>query len=443
MAYSGEHLRLTGFDNKPIYSYPAAIYDNNGKLLGYADNSAEVVTLWNGSAVNQALGSISATTDNFIFLFQSPKNSKVFQILATAFTEISSSVTLIGTSYFTSYAQTVPYLHDKIKDYFLKTLTGYTVQLNNNGKVSHDRLRRVHELIDGINYPDALFFYWNVNDLLYQDISEDPAAYDKAQLKVKNSHYTALANCFSGTFHPFVDEITKVNTTNFTDTDHTFGAKCGYLSKNILVLPDNTAHVEFIAEGKTNIVYFVSDGISENLGTFEIYVNDLLYETVVCDEKTVDLTGLNDTIPTEGDSYCSPNSIVLNLPNGPHKIKIQNTTPNPVWLDYWSDIVTDTSKGAKPVYAANVPSFVDGWEISSRWTVFNATMIECNTNLQAVYDFFRNELGAPVALADVYTAFNPNTMYSDQLHFNQAGSDHVLAAFVKAVKDLYRNTIVV
>lgn len=444
MSYAGSHIRLIGFDNNPIAIYPVAVFDNAGKLLGYADDATEVVTLWNGSAVNQALGSIAITSDSFVFLFRSPKNSSVFQVRATEFNEVDSNITLIGTSYFAPYGQTAPYLHTKIADYWLKTLTGYNTNLDNNGKVSHDRIRRVHELIDGIDYPETLFFYWCINDLLYQDISTDPDAYAKAQLKVANSHYTALANCFSKSFNYFVDAPDKANTTNFTDTDNGFASKSGFNSKNILVLTDATSYVEFTTKGKTNIVYFVSDGISETLGSFDIFVNGVLHSSIDCNEKTVDLTGLNNTIPTEGDNYCSPNSIVLNLSNDPHTIRIENTTSDPVWLDYYSEIETDTRKGAKPVYAANVPSFADGEEISSRWTVYNTTMQECNVNLKAVYDFWHHDLGAPVALADVYTGFNQATMYSgDRLHWSQAGSDHVLNAFNNAIKNLFANKILI
>lgn len=451
MAYVGDYLHLVGFDNIPISLYPVAVFDNNEKLLGYANNPAQVASLWNGSAVNQALGNISVTSDSFTFLFKSPSNKQVLRIRATSFYEINSNITLIGTSYFSSYHQTVPYLYDKIKDYWFKSLTGYTGQIDNNGKVSHDRLKKIHQLIDGINYGETLFFYWCINDLLYQDTSSATNPIEKAVFKVSSSHYTALANCFSKSFNCFVDESAKINTTNFADTGNTFASKCGFLSKNILVLPDNTASVEFVSEGKTNIVYFVSDGIGQTLGTFDIYVNDLLYKSIECNDKTIDLTGQNQSIITEGDSYCSPNSIVLNLPTGPHLIRIENTSSEPVWLDYYSELETDIRKGAKPVYAANVPSFQDGEEIlqgsppnNDSWTAFNSTMESCNAALQEVYDFFRYDLGAPVALADVYTGFDHTTMYHpDRLHWSQAGSDHVLAAFNNAIKTLYYSLILV
>lgn len=442
MAYSEQYIRLTGFDNTPLHSYPVAIFDNDGTLIGYADDAAEVVTLWNGSLVNQVLGSISETGDNFVFQFVSPKNLRIFKVIAATFEEVNSNITLIGTSYFSSYQQTSPVLYDKIKDYWFKVLTGYTTWPDNNGKVSHDRLKRVHQLISGINYGETLFFYWCINDLMYQTVSSDPSAYVKAQLKVPNSHYTALANCFSKSFNYFIDAVNKVNTTNFTDTGNAFASKCGFNSKDILVLPDDTAYVEFQSEGKTNIVYLVSDGISQTLGTFDVYVNGLLYKSIECNGKTVDLTGTNTTIVTEGDSYCSPNSIVLNLPNGPHLIRIENTSSDPVWLDYHSELETDIRKGAKPVYAGNVPPFVEG-SFYGDYQLLNATMQECNTNLAAVYDFWRNELGAPVALADVNTGFDPVGGYTDNLHWSQAGSDHVLNAFDTAIKNLYGSKILV
>lgn len=445
MSYSGQYLKLIGFDNKAIYSYPVVVFDNDGDLIGYADSKSEVVTLWNSSSVNQLKGNISSTDDDFVFLFQSPSNKVVFLIRAVEFSEIDANITLIGTSYFSPWAQTQPYLYEKIATYFDRTLTGYNTNLDNNGKVSHDRLRRVHELINGIEYDEALFFYWCVNDILYQDISGATDKLNKAIFKVKSSHYTALANCFSKAFNCFVDETEKTNTTNFTDTGNGFASKCGFLSKNILVLPDDTATVEFVSEGKTNIVYFVSDGVGQVLGTMLIYVNDELYETIECNDKIVDLTGLNDTIPTEGDNYCSPNSIVLNLPNGPHRIRIENSdASNPVWLDYWSKIETDVTKGAKPVIACNIPSFEDGVTISARWQIFNADVEQCNEAMQEVYDFWRNDLGAPVGLGDSYTGFDPNTMYSaDDLHVNQAGSDHQLAAFTTAAKNVFRNKLLV
>lgn len=444
-------IPVVGFyNNSPKEGYPLAIFNVSGTYLGIATNSAGVVTLWNADATNSALGTIAVTSETMRFTFNSPKNKTVSYILGASISQISSSLTLIGTSYFTSYAQTAPYLYDKIKDFWGRTLTGYTTQnglYGNNGKVAHDRIKASHHYIDGISNTDAIMQFWNCNDMLYQStVSGGTLKPERTIMKVVNSHYTCLGNAFSKSFHYFVDETNTSGTiTSFADSDYGFASKSYQASKNITVLNSNGAYIQFNSIGPTNIVYFVSDSINLVLGTIEIYVNDLLYQTIDCNGKTIYLGGQNPSVPTGvGDTTASPNSIVLPLSKGQiNKIKVVRTSAsNAVWLDYWSEIETDMNKGAKPVYIINAPKYTDGASIpisgGGNWTADDDIMIAINTGLTEVVRFWHDDLGAPVFLADVYTGWVPTypggDVVSDLIHMSQAGTDKVLTALNEKIK---------
>lgn len=448
--YLPKNVPILGFfDNAPKQGYPIAIFDVNGTYLGIATTPAQVVTLWNVSP-NTTYGTIAATSDSYIFTFTSPSNKNIDKVIGASMKKISNTFTLIGTSYFTSYAQSAPFLYDKIKDAWGRTLTGYTAQnglYGNNGKVAHDRIRASHHYINGINNTDTIFQFWNCNDMLYQStVSGGSLKPERTILKVVNSHYTTVANAFSKAFNYFIDETDVSGTiTSFTDTSSGFASKSSEASKNVTILNANAAYIQFKCKGPCNIVYFVSDGIGQTHGTFDIYVNDLLYTSIDCNAKTIDLTGQNPSIATEGDAAASPNSIVIPLPKGQiNKMKVVRTSASdPVWLDYWSEIQVDVNQGAKPVHIGNAPKYTDGASIpivgGGNWTADDDIMQAINTGLTEVVRFWHDDLGAPVFLADIYTGWIPTfpggDVVSDLIHMSQAGTDKVLLAFNKQIKE--------
>lgn len=440
MSFLPKAIPVTGFfGNAPLSGYPLAIFDVNNAFIGIADDASDVVTIWNAAASNSALGTLSATNDAYIFNFTSPSGAIVNKVMATTFKANSGNFTLIGSSYFSDFDQTVPYLYDKIKDFWQKGLTGYTTWDDNNGKVAHDRLRSCHVHIDGISYPNTTFFYWNVNDMLYQsNLVGQTNKPERTKLKVKNSQFTALANSFSQSFNYMADVAVFNNISTFHDSDspginNYWASKSYSAGKNIVVLNDHTSYVEFTSIGKTNIVHYISDGYSQIHGTFDIYVNGILYASVVCNSQTINLSGLNPSIPTDGDAPASPNSIILPLPDGQvNVIKIQSTSDNPVWLDYYSTIITDVKQGAKPVFACNCPKFNNGPVPiygGGTWTADNALVQAINEALLDVFTYWHDILGAPAFLADVYTGWDPVAMtVPDLVHMNQLGTDHVMQA---------------
>lgn len=440
-----KNIPVLGFyDNAPKNGYPLAIFNTSGKYLGIASTKAQVVSLWNADGTDITFGTIASTGDSLYFSFNSPANRKIDKIIGASFKNAADSIVLIGTSYFTSYAQTPPYLYEKIRDYWVKTLTGYTDYngtYGNNGKTAHDRIRAGHFYVNGLAR-GSLFCFWNVNDMLYRSNATGSNLDTRTILKVSESYYTFLSNAFSKSFHYFVDEGEKYNVTTQADASHVYGSKSFTASKNIAVLNSSGSYVEFKASGKCNITYFISDGVTANHGTFKIYVNDVLYDSVDCNNKTINLARLNPSIATNGDTSISPNSIVLNL-TGANAIRVERTSAsNPVWLDYWSEIETNIDNGAKPVYALNCPAFVDGSSIpiagGGSWTADNDLVISINAAVQAVFDFWHNTLGAPAFLGDVYTGWVPTypggDVVSDLLHMSQSGTDKALNAFNEVIK---------
>jgi hypothetical protein len=443
--YSGETFVVSkNFQGDISTSYPVAVFNVNGDMIDYADDKAELITLWNGNSANQLVGVLQDIGKSNIFGFASINGTYPSGALSVPYLEINTSITLVGTSYFASFGQSAPFLWQHIRDYFHKVVTGYTSDADNNGKVAHDRIRKTHNVINGITNPDTIFFYWSVNDMMYQVLLPQPSARLRMVMKVANAQYTSLANCFSRSFNYFVDEVDVSGTSSFADTSQTFASKSFTASKNILVLDTADSYVEFTSTGKTNIVYFVSDGVTRHLGTFDIYLNGELYMSIDPDNKTVNLTGLNPTIPTVGDADASPNSVVLNLPDGQvNTIRIVNTSLLPVWLDYHSEIVTSLDEGAKPVYFANIPKFVDGIVIYGLWQVHNSTIEEANAAIFEVYNFWNQTLGAPAFLADVYEGYEPLTMMNpDALHFSQAGSRYVVKKYKEAMVNAFNGRFI-
>jgi YD repeat-containing protein len=60
-------LSMQTFNGTNTIGYPVGVFNVNGQLIGNATTSAQFVTLWNGNATNQAVGTLVATADPLKF----------------------------------------------------------------------------------------------------------------------------------------------------------------------------------------------------------------------------------------------------------------------------------------------------------------------------------------------------------------------------------------
>jgi YD repeat-containing protein len=60
-------LSMQTFNGTNTIGYPVGVFNVNGQLIGNATTSAQFVTLWNGNATNQAIGTLAATADSLKF----------------------------------------------------------------------------------------------------------------------------------------------------------------------------------------------------------------------------------------------------------------------------------------------------------------------------------------------------------------------------------------
>lgn len=366
-------------------------------------------------------------------------------ILGIPYTSVSTQFTLVGSSFFASWGQTSPYLYNKISTHYQRSLrAGFTTDGDNNGKTAHDRVRRLHAIHTGISYTDTMFLYFSINDMLYTQSSSLPDKEELTVLKVKNLHNTALACCFSKSFKYFADEAATTGTIALVaDTSNTYGTKCFSGSKSMLALTNQNSSVEFTSTGITNIVYMVADGVNNNLGSFDIYVDGQLYKSIETNRQTIYYpNSYNPSVPTIGDAPISPYSIILELDNTEHNIKITNTSNTyPVWLDYHSEIETNPENGAKGAYSFTIPKLRTDRLIGATgtWVANRPHCEKINAAMKEVYDYWRDTLNAPTAIADVYNGFDPiNGMNSYECtHFSQSGSDFVIQRYDEALASIY------
>jgi hypothetical protein len=362
------------------------------------------------------------------------------------------SYTLIGSSYFASWGQEYPYLFNKINSYFKKPLrSGFTTDIDNNGKTAHDRLRRLHQVHTGLSYPDTIFAYFSVNDMMYMNKSILTDKLDLTVNKVRQAHNSMLACCFSKTFNYFVDEATTTGTiASVTDTSNAWAAKCGFASKALMSLTTQNASVTFTSTGITNINYMVADGINAHLGTFDIYVDNVLVKSINTDRQHLYFPNSNNpSVPTIGDAIITPNSLILQLSNVVHTIKIVKTDASyPVYLDYHSEIDTSIENGAKGVYSFTIPKIrtdkplgagplLPAGDYNPGSQAINAAMVE-------VYDFWNKTLGAPVAIADGFNGFDPINMMNnyEYTHFINAGSTFIVKRMMESVINTFDGKLI-
>jgi YD repeat-containing protein len=60
-------LSMQTFNGTNTIGYPVGVFNINGQLIGNATTSAQFVTLWNGNAANQSVGTLVATSDSLKF----------------------------------------------------------------------------------------------------------------------------------------------------------------------------------------------------------------------------------------------------------------------------------------------------------------------------------------------------------------------------------------
>lgn len=237
----------------------------------------------------------------------------------------------------------------------------------------------------------------------------------KVYEEIRTDMTSILANTIIGnTLYPSGGSVTKSGTWTNTNTSAMGGKGGRFLGQQGIRSNTNNDYLECTLSGdKIVISYINSADASLPPGTFEIYVDSVLKQTVTTDHA--------DVIGLPGDTLYHPGAIVLkNLGVGSHTVRIRNISSNYVIIDYLAEVKTS---GYMPAFVMLIPHLdAIGYASGGAFNKANDSIVNAaNDEIKSVVSDIFPEF--PITCVDSNRTFDPLTdLWTDHVHRNTSGN---------------------
>lgn len=378
----------------PDLEYPQRIYKNNGEFIGvaYDDAGVDQLAILNGVSTNSLLRKLNKT-------------------LIGSKTDISS------------FGDSITF-----GDNATPVTNGYAYLLaNNKSKIAHNygvrscgafvANQKAFENLSAVNNQHILTWMNGLNEIsrnYYDQYSNIELSYEMVKCGLRAF---ITNNILSTAIPASSNDIIKIGTWTSSNLYNTHGAKSSFIAGQSILNNTLNSELNYSFTG-SNIVIgtFGSSGeFGADYGSFEVYVDDVLKTTYICNGKSDGNAYLSYDNVNYTNDFIQDAIIIKNLTSGNHSLRIKNITNKTIAIDYIGAV--KTAINSSPLIIGEMPfTFPLPQEIRDR----------SRQDLVSVIDEF---IDYPIALAQCRDAYNNGFYLTDNVHPNSAGHQELMIPF--------------
>lgn len=408
------------FGTSAVISATDTVLQALGKLQAQINNLFKIP---NGGTAGQVLAKVDSTDGNVHWVdaesggYNNESESNLYPLLA-----VNSAAYLysFGTSMTAAYLLQFPFW-DSYSAQFAVRLGLYQDNTNyaQSASNSFSALRQAYaHLPTKQNRNIAIIVEMGLNDF-------QGGILQKEYNRLEGILTSFLANSFLESAYPgnAPGSVKTGSWNSFDSTSH--GGKANSLNGTALQSTTvGSTYTLFNTSNEVVIGTYANDGTGTNpTGSFEVYLNDVLYTTYNPDGKT---SGITDV--TGYDNSITPDAVIIKGCSG-KTVKIVTTSNNPTIIDYFGSL--GASNNFAPVFVSLIPRLADAAYILDGPSRTPEILSEGDRIIKRVVDSFR---GYPVTVVEINKYYDPNTQTIDNRHANIDGHKAILKAFLEKIQ---------